>query len=131
MIQNLPLEKITPLHEPKPDARKRLTNLIASMTSRGWDGRPLAVLQFADGYRAITGSHRYEAARQIGLTQIPCVVGDGVKLTVAGFEFESLRIVCDQKRIPILKAAGLSEIAGEIKREIDENAMDRDKESRG
>lgn len=48
----------------------RLEELVASMDERGWDGMPILT---AGTYVGVTGAHRIEAARRVGLDAIPCV----------------------------------------------------------
>ena len=48
--------------------------LVQSMESAGWQGRPLLVIRKNGDYQAITGSHRYAAACEAGLDEVPCVI---------------------------------------------------------
>jgi ParB-like chromosome segregation protein Spo0J len=44
-----------------------LDHLVDAMTRHGWKGAPLLVIGHGDDPLAITGSHRIEAARQVGI----------------------------------------------------------------
>ena len=55
---------------------EKLQRLTASMEEGGWQGRPLVVLEVADGFAAWTGSHRLQAARDAGLEEVPAVLLD-------------------------------------------------------
>ncbi len=63
------LAKIIPLHGVR-DAAK-LAALTEDMEENGWQGAPLVTIQYCDGYQALTGSHRYAAACDADLYEIP------------------------------------------------------------
>lgn len=45
------------------------------MQAHGWVGRPILLLpRRGNKYQALTGSHRYAAAKKAGLKKIPCVI---------------------------------------------------------
>lgn len=71
-VEWLAPEDVEPPHEIKDEAK--LAEIIASM-QKGWFGRPLVVLRLGRVYKAITGSHRIAAAREV-LDAIPCLVLD-------------------------------------------------------
>jgi len=60
-----------------PSNQIKLNKLISKMTSEGWKGRPILALKYSDTVRALTGSHRIEAARASGLKTIPVLTLDG------------------------------------------------------
>ena len=62
---------IIPLHEVRDE--EKLNNLIESMKENGWTGRPIVVLDIGD-IQALTGSHRYAAAKIAGIEEIPCAI---------------------------------------------------------
>ena len=65
--------EIEPLHSPNVPALYR--DLVRSMKKNGWKGRPLLVIECANGsFVAWTGSHRIAAAREAGLDSIPCYI---------------------------------------------------------
>jgi hypothetical protein len=64
-------DKIVPLHKVKN--KKRLSYLVNEMKSKGWVGRPLLVVKSRVRYKALTGSHRYAAARKAKI-EIPVLV---------------------------------------------------------
>jgi hypothetical protein len=66
--------RVTPLHEVR-DADK-FASLVAAMRDGGWQGRPVLVTQWGDGWVALTGSHRVAAAVEAGLDEIPCLATD-------------------------------------------------------
>ncbi len=70
--QNLPLSEINPPHEVRDCAK--FDALVSSMESDGWLGRPLLVIRKNGEWLAITGSHRYAAACEAGMEEVPCVV---------------------------------------------------------
>ena len=66
-------EDVEPLHSPNVPALYR--DLVRSMKKDGWNGRPLLVIECANGsFVAWTGSHRIAAAREAGLDSIPCYI---------------------------------------------------------
>lgn len=62
-------DRITPLHLPR--CPEKLASLIESMEQDGWVGNPVLILtEDTNEYQAVTGSHRIEAAIQVGI-EIP------------------------------------------------------------
>jgi len=52
-----------------------LESLTQSMSENGWLGDPIVVIDFEDNYyKALTGSHRTQAAINAGLEEIPAVI---------------------------------------------------------
>jgi hypothetical protein len=75
--QNFDSANINPFGiEPPHDVRdqKKLNNLVESMKSNGWQGRPILAYDIGRGPEALTGSHRIVAARKSGLEEIPVVM---------------------------------------------------------
>jgi hypothetical protein len=72
LLDTISINKIRPFHEVR-DAEK-LAALAASMEERGWNGRPIVVIDCGDYYQAITGSHRLAAANEAGLDEIPVAI---------------------------------------------------------
>lgn len=68
----IPIEKIEPYHEAYD--YEKVEWLVEDMNDGGWCDRPLVVLEIDGEYQALTGSHRYEAAMEAGLKEIPCAV---------------------------------------------------------
>ena len=68
------LMEINPPHEVRDC--KKFDALVTSMEQDGWQGRPLLVIRKDGEYKAITGSHRYAAACDAGLEEVPCVIID-------------------------------------------------------
>lgn len=56
------------------DLEGRLEALVKSMKKNGWKGQPL-ILMPKEGrkYQALTGSHRWEAAKRVGI-KIPVII---------------------------------------------------------
>lgn len=52
---------IVPLHEIEDE--KKLADLTESMEAQGWVGDPIVVLDLGNEYRAASGTHRIEAAK--------------------------------------------------------------------
>lgn len=64
-----------------------LKQLIEDMTENGWQSRPLLVIERESGdYLAWTGSHRIEAAREVGLPTVPCYVIQSSELIRSNFD---------------------------------------------
>jgi len=95
--------RIFPPHPAHETAK--LAALVASMQAEGWQGRPLLVLEIAEGFLALTGSHRYAAARKAGLEEIPCVLAS---IDHATFEAEYGPIIGmdDEDLLSALREAG-------------------------
>ncbi len=56
--------------------RQKVAKIAESMENNGYDGRPIVVLDDAnEGYRALTGSHRIAAAKELDI-DIPAIVID-------------------------------------------------------
>ena len=72
MITTTTSTYIEPLHEVR-DADK-LAELVASMEADGWTGTPVVVAGLGGGVvRALTGSHRLQAAQDAGIDEVPVV----------------------------------------------------------
>lgn len=57
--------EILPVHEVRDQIK--LDDLIASMETEGWIGRPVLAIGTSECAQAITGSHRIEAAHRAGI----------------------------------------------------------------
>ena len=68
----IPIEKIEPWHEVTD--WEKVEWLVEDMNENCWCGRPLVVIEIDGEYQALSGSHRYEAAKEVGLNEIPCAV---------------------------------------------------------
>jgi uncharacterized ParB-like nuclease family protein len=75
--QLISLSEINPPHDVR-DCEK-FDALVSSMEADGWQGRPLLVIRKNGEFQAITGSHRYAAACEAGMEEVPCVVIDREK----------------------------------------------------
>ncbi|MGE0434467.1 MAG: ParB N-terminal domain-containing protein [Planctomycetota bacterium] len=76
---------LAPLHD-VPES-PFLRGMVEDMIADGWQGRPLLAFSTdtpAEPFVAWTGSHRIAAAREAGLSAIPCVVLDAGVLAAAG-----------------------------------------------
>jgi hypothetical protein len=64
-VKQIALTRLCPPHEVK--SMDHLHALVQSLRGRGWDGPPLV------GYYGslLTGSHRFEAANELGLNEVP------------------------------------------------------------
>lgn len=82
-IKHLPADRIVARHEVRD--QDKLAELVASMASKGWEGRPLLV----SNYRALTGSHRLAAAEQLGI-EVPVVEVPGDWDWTTAYDDESL-----------------------------------------
>lgn len=72
-IENKDLDaaNVYPPHEVTSD--DHYAELVESMESDGWVGRPILVLNVHGAMRALTGSHRIAAAAAVGI-DVPCMV---------------------------------------------------------
>jgi ParB-like nuclease domain len=82
------LRSIFPAHEVREAGK--MAALTASMEQDGWQGRPLLVIEYMDGYQAITGSHRIAAAEAAGIEEVPCVLVDREAFDAAGYSVSDL-----------------------------------------
>lgn len=105
---------IRPLHP--VDRPVALEELVESMQAHGWAGKPLLVIERADGtLQAWTGSHRIQAARDVGLATIPCYIVREWKLVDVGadalwghsFDHQRLKLI---RKTKDAKAIELMEI---------------------
>ena len=63
---------------PRKKSQQVIDGLYQNMLEHGFnDAYPLAVFEFSNRYHLSDGHHRYEAARQAGLSEVPCDVRDG------------------------------------------------------
>lgn len=66
------IKNVKPPHSVRGDD---LTKFTDSLTKHGWSHRPLLGVRMKAGkVRLLTGSHRYAAAKAIGMKRIPVVV---------------------------------------------------------
>lgn len=66
-------ESIQTLHAVKD--QEKLNNIAEDMKVNGWNGRAIVVIDCAnEGYQALTGTHRINAAIEAGISEIPCEV---------------------------------------------------------
>jgi len=66
------INQIIPPHKVYNDFHYK--KIKRSMKKWGWKERPLLVLKRGQKYQALTGSHRYQAAKDTNLKKVPCVV---------------------------------------------------------
>jgi hypothetical protein len=114
--RSIAIDSIDPLH--KPHAEDRLGNFTNAMLNGGW-GRllPLVVVEQCGRFRALTGAHRYAAAKKAELKEIPCLVISALQWKAAGLRYEEVQTLSDQERAEKLCAAGLRSFAEEIERQ--------------
>lgn len=105
---------ITPPHEVR-DAAK-LAQLVESMRRDGWTGRPVVIVDTGT-WQAITGSHRIEAARILGI-DVPTVEADE-----SLWEEYTQRGLDDTDRLRIATAAGDVNVVALIRDEIRANQI--------
>lgn len=124
-MELIPIALIDPLGLPNDEERR--DHIQQSMEMYGWNDRPLLVVSVKETkrYQALTGSHRFDAARWAGLSEIPALVIDGQQLRDAGIILENLaHTLSDEGRVIVLGDAGQDEAVACIQREIDANKED-------
>jgi ParB-like chromosome segregation protein Spo0J len=95
--------ELEPLHEPNNE--RFLQTLIEDMQSNGWTDRPLLVIATENGFVAWTGSHRIAAAREAGLSTVPCYVLD--ESALRPFEVDAKNgHAMDHERLDIMQKLG-------------------------
>jgi len=75
------------------------------MKENGWQGRPLLVIEHKSDYLAWTGSHRQAAAKEAGLSLVPCYAIHERELLKRGFHPVNGHVM-DYQRLEILKKIG-------------------------
>jgi ParB family chromosome partitioning protein len=78
MFKNIPIEWLQPgKYQPRRDfAEASLQELAHSIQQQGLI-EPLVVRQIADNrYEIIAGERRWRAAMSVGLSEVPCIIGD-------------------------------------------------------
>lgn len=73
-IETVKIYKIEQFH--RITDYKKMIELAENMKTRGWNGRPLIVVDCGGEYSALTGSHRLQAAGIAGLDEIPVAIVD-------------------------------------------------------
>jgi hypothetical protein len=117
-IVSIRIDEIDPLSVVGSDLKR--DRLIESMRRDGWQGRPLLVVEFEDGtLRALTGSHRYDAAKKAPLADIPCYVISASRWSQSGLSFDHIRILPEPQRVEALRRTGLADAADVCQEEID------------
>ena len=66
------VNSVYPPHAVRDTAKRDRIRL--AMEQDGWTGRPLLVMDCGGYYKALTGSHRLDAAMRAGINKIPVVV---------------------------------------------------------
>jgi len=116
--RQIDLAACAPLHEVR-DAGK-LEALAAAMACDGWQGRPLLAMPNGDGWQLLTGSHRYAAARQAGLTDVPVLCISDDALDVDGWEQVEAAMADQGHLYDCLTDLGLSDAAALLSQDMEE-----------
>jgi ParB-like nuclease domain len=107
------IDLVVPLHE--PNAEDRFVHFFKAMQCEGWGTLPpLIVVEQCGGFYALTGAHRYAAAKKAGITEFPCLVISELQWETAGLRLGEIRQLSDQKRAERLCEIGLRYFAEEI-----------------
>lgn len=69
--------------------KKHLAEIVQSMESNGWQGRPLLAVEVMENCQAITGTHRLYAACEV-LEEVPVYLISEEDWREAGFEAEDI-----------------------------------------
>lgn len=88
---------------------EKVAALAESMRANGWQGRPVLVLDDNGTQTAWTATHRLEAAKQAGLTDVPMVHIDADALRAAGYDPAELTSKGKKARIQALLDAKLND----------------------
>lgn len=120
---------VYPLHN--VTEKNKAKALTASMLKSGWQGRPLLVESYGDGYQGLTGSHRTDAAHK-SKTDVPVVhLDEGKWIDYLEREGEPVRSfheyaknLDDEDRLSLLRKAGDERAATLYQAEIDANARE-------
>lgn len=114
-----PIRPIHGIHE-----QALFLDLLESMRTNGWVGRPLMVLERRNkGYQAITGSHRVAAAKKAGLARIPVIVlgkheADAVRSSDWGWDREQDRPLSTDAIAKTLEDRGFKLLGGFIRMDV-------------
>jgi len=97
--------------------------IAASMRESGWQGRPLLVVVYGDGWRALTGTHRLAGAKAAGIDQVPVLAIVDSDLTAEQWETDDPTTFGgdDYDRADMLAGLGLDEAAVLMREEIAAN----------
>ena len=104
----------------------KVAEIAASMVSQGWQGRPLLVVVYGDGWRALTGTHRLAAAKAIGMEQVPVLAIVDSDLTAEQWLTDDPTEYGgdDDDRASMLAGLGLDDAAALMREEIAANEAD-------
>ncbi|MDD4029750.1 MAG: ParB N-terminal domain-containing protein [Caldisericia bacterium] len=86
------IQQIVPFHEVRDE--EKLGALTQSMNENGWQGRHIVGFDLGDEFRAITGSHRLQAADDAGIEELE------VACVEYGTMFEDYDITTDDLKDP-------------------------------
>jgi hypothetical protein len=100
--ENLDPFDIKPLNRCNPT---HLAELVDDMRKNGWHGRQLLVLEQKSGCVDLIGSHRIGAAREVGLSSVPCYVLPEEELLKRGIDLD-FHAVMDFQQLRLLRQIG-------------------------
>lgn len=104
LVQEIDPKTIQPLHEVRYEPK--MMRLVKRMDESGWQGKPLLVVERAmNTYRAITGTHRIQAAEIQGI-MVPVVVLPSVEIV------NSMTTGKDKRRRQIINSKEFEEAIG-------------------
>ncbi len=105
-------EHIEPPHE--VDRPEALSKIEKRMSKEGWVGRPILVVDGVQGLSAVTGSHRIQAARNLGI-KIPIIKLDAEKLNIwIDKDPDNYHRLFDEYGLPYASADRITESLREI-----------------
>lgn len=100
------IKEVDPREIQPPHSARVMPDLVHDMCEEGWNGRPLLVVECADGRMvAWTGSHRLAAAISANLSTVPCYVIPEESLIRHGHSADEV-FVADYERLEAVRKTG-------------------------
>ena len=97
-LRNVSIGRILPPHGVNLSDNEDFSlcvDLIKSMKKNGWNRRPLLGFRRGDKIKCITGSHRYFAAKRVGIKKIPVYIITEDAANKIGFNRQKDQNLCE------------------------------------